>query len=68
MLENIRLGCKLFSGTNALAYFGFAVSDEEIKLFMGLTPGVNVIKLFFFVANDEAKQARVFARGKNFPV
>ncbi len=55
MLEKIRQGCKLFSGTNELAYFGLAVSDEEIKFFMGLTPGVNVIKLFFFVANDESK-------------
>ena len=25
-------------------------------------------KTFFFVANDEAKLARVFAPGKNFPV
>ncbi len=35
---------------------------------MTAAPGVNVIKLFFFVADDEAKQARVFAPGKNFPV
>ncbi len=27
---------------------------------MGLTPGVNVIKLFSFVADNEAKLARVF--------
>ncbi len=32
------------------------------------TPCVNVIQLFIFVADDEAKQARVFAPDKNFPV
>jgi hypothetical protein len=35
---------------------------------VGVPPGVNVINLFFFVANDKAKYARVFAPGKNFPV
>ncbi len=52
-------------GTNTLAYFG-SVGDEE--LFLRLSPGVNVIKLFFIVANDKAKLARVFAPGKYFPV
>ncbi len=30
--------------------------------------GVNVIKPFFFVADDETKSARVFVPGKYFPV
>jgi hypothetical protein len=38
------------------------------KSFMRLTPGVNVIKLFFFVADDEAQLARVFVPGNLFPV
>jgi hypothetical protein len=29
--------------------------SNEGKSFLRLTPGVNVIKLFFFVAEDEAK-------------
>ncbi len=29
-------------------------------------PGVNVIKLFFFVTDDEAQQARAFALGNPF--
>jgi hypothetical protein len=33
------------------------------KVFIRLTPGVNVIKLFSFVANDEAEKARVFVPG-----
>jgi hypothetical protein len=30
-------------------------SDEDKKSFMTFTPGVNVIKLFFFHADGEAK-------------
>ncbi len=41
-------------GTNTLAY-----SDKEPvvknKSFIALRPGVNVIKLFFFIADDKAK-------------
>jgi len=33
-----------------------------------MIPGVNVIKLFSFVADDEAKLARVFVTGNHFPV
>jgi hypothetical protein len=38
------------------------------KSFITLTPGVNAIKCFSSVTDDEAKKARVFAPGKNFPV
>jgi hypothetical protein len=34
--------------------FCVIVSDDE-KRFRTLTPGGNVIKLFFFIADDEAK-------------
>ncbi len=30
--------------------------------------GVNVIKLVSFIADDEAKKARVFVPGNHFPV
>ncbi len=40
------------------------ISDKD-KDMTTLTPGVNVIN-FFFIADDKAKQARVFAPGKNF--
>ncbi len=32
--------------------FGLDVIGEEKKVFLALTPGVNVIKLFSFVAHD----------------
>jgi len=35
--------------------FCFSVGDEEKKCFINLTPGVNVIKLFSFVTDDEAQ-------------
>ncbi len=41
-------------GTNKYSLFYNSVSDEE-KSFTKLTPGVNVIKLFFFVTIDEAE-------------
>jgi len=40
--------------TNALAYLATASVTKE-KGFIRLTPGVNVIKLFYFIADDEAK-------------
>ncbi len=59
---NIRLGLK---GTNAPAYFGSSKTKKNYKtLTLGINfeiakrkilPGVNGIKLFFFVADDEAK-------------
>jgi len=38
---------------NCSSLFGLFVSDEE-KSFTTLTTGVNVIKLFSFVADDKA--------------
>jgi hypothetical protein len=42
-------------GQNALAYFAGFVSDEEKNSLIALAPGANVIKLFSFIADDEAK-------------
>jgi hypothetical protein len=39
---------------NALAYFASS-SGTYKERFIALTPGVNVIKLFFFVADKKAK-------------
>jgi hypothetical protein len=36
------------------------------KSFITLTPVVNIIKLFFFVADKEAKRARAFVPDKPF--
>jgi hypothetical protein len=38
------------------------------KSFIRLTPGVNVIKLFFSAADDKAKLDRVIVPGNHFPV
>ncbi len=48
MLKNIRLGCSVLPGANTLAYFA---GDEEKKFYNV----VNVVKLFSFVADDEAR-------------
>jgi hypothetical protein len=45
LLTNIRLGWKGLPGTNALAYYEKFVNYCR-KMFMKLTPGANVIKLF----------------------
>jgi hypothetical protein len=34
---------------------GLVISDREKKVFIRLTPGVNLIKLFSFIPDDEAK-------------
>jgi hypothetical protein len=39
---------------NASAYFAMGMS-YICKVFVKLTPGINVIKLLFFTTNDEAK-------------
>jgi hypothetical protein len=39
-------------GTNALTYFAGASKPKKKALFITLTPGGNVIKLFFFDANN----------------
>ncbi len=46
---------KFLPGTNALAYLAFSMVTKMEKGFMSMTPGVNVIKPFFFIANDEAQ-------------
>jgi hypothetical protein len=35
--------------------FGVFVGDDEECIFITLTPGVNVIKLYFFIADYKAK-------------
>jgi hypothetical protein len=45
---------KNFPWRNTLAYFFPAIRDEPRKSIAALTPGVNVIKLFSFVTDDEA--------------
>jgi hypothetical protein len=47
------------------AYFG-AVQAKKRSSFITLTPGVNVIILFSFIADDEAQHARGFAVGNPF--
>jgi hypothetical protein len=55
---NIRQGSSLFC---------HSVVTKK-KSFIMLTPGVNVIKPFSFIADDEAKLARVFITGNHFSV
>jgi hypothetical protein len=50
---NFRLPRKNLQGTNILAYFATPSVTKKDSL-MRLTPGVNVIKLFSFVADNEA--------------
>jgi hypothetical protein len=45
------------------AYFVRAVSYIH-KMFIKSTTGVELIKLFFFVTDEEVKKARVFVRGR----
>jgi hypothetical protein len=45
---------KKFSRFKQSSLFYFTVSDEE-RNFKMMTPGVNVIKLVSFIADDEAK-------------
>jgi hypothetical protein len=49
--------------TYAPAYFTGECKREKKKSFIVLTPGVNIIKLFSFVTDDEAQEASVFALG-----
>ncbi len=41
----------LLPGTNTLAYLASFVSDEE-ESFITLAPGVDIIKLFSFIADE----------------
>jgi hypothetical protein len=53
---NVRLDWKVFAGCKHPSLFGLIISDKE-KSFITSTPGVNVLKLFSVVADDEALQA-----------
>ncbi len=46
--RNIRLGWKSLPGTNTLAFNKYSLI-MDVKSFITLTPGVNVLKHFFFV-------------------
>jgi hypothetical protein len=50
----VRLAWKVIDRCKHSSLFGPIDCNEE-KSFITLTPGPNVIKLFFFVADDEAK-------------
>ncbi len=54
LLTNIRQRGKGLTGTNTLVYFKCS-QITAVKSFIVMTPDVNVIKLFSFVADDEAK-------------
>ncbi len=45
---------KFLPGANTPAYLALSLAMKK-KGFITLTPGVNVIKLFFFVTDDKAK-------------
>ncbi len=51
---NVRQDRKVIASTNTLAYLASSIVTKE-KCFITLTPGVNVIKLLLFVADDETK-------------
>jgi hypothetical protein len=51
---NVRLDWKVIAGYEHSSLFGLFISNEE-KSLISLTQGVNVIKLFSFVADDKAK-------------
>ncbi len=51
---NVRLDWKEIARYKHRSLLGLIVSDKG-KSFVTLTPRVNVITLFFFVADDEAK-------------
>ncbi len=53
MVANINLGSRALSKTNALAYLP-GVSVAKKKSLIMLTPGVNVMKLILFIADDKA--------------
>jgi len=52
---NVRLGWKVIAIYKHSSLFGLVVCDDGKKCFIRLTPGVNVIKPFSFIADDEAK-------------
>ncbi len=50
---NVRLDWKAITKNKHSSLFGFIICNEEF--FITLTPGGNDIKLFSFIADDEAK-------------
>ena len=54
LAHKLRPDQKGFPRTNALAYLA-SLSATKKNVFTKLAPGVNVIKLFSFVADDKAK-------------
>ena len=55
LTANVRLGWKGFLGINALVYSSCLSATTTIKSLKTFPPGVNVIKLVYFVADDTAK-------------
>jgi hypothetical protein len=54
LAANVRLDWKVIASTKTLSYLASSTVTKE-KHFIILTPRANVIKLFFFIANDKAK-------------
>ena len=50
---NVRIDWKVIASYKCSSLFGLIISVKE-KSFITLTPGVNVMKTFFFVTDDEA--------------
>ncbi len=51
---NVRLDWKVVARYKHSSLFGLVISNEGKKSFITLTPGVNFIKLFSFITDDEA--------------
>jgi hypothetical protein len=51
---NVRLDWKVITRYKQSSLFGLVFCNKE-KSFITLTPGVNVIKLFFFVTDGEMR-------------
>ncbi len=51
---NVRLDWKVIASTHTLTYLASSTVTKE-KCFITLTPGLNLIKLFFFVVDVPAK-------------
>jgi hypothetical protein len=58
---------KNLPGTNTLAYCDTTWAGKKAR-FILLGPGVNVIKLFSFVADDKENKLECFVTGNHFPI
>ncbi len=54
LISNIRIGPKDLSDTNTLAYFASS-SVAKKKSLITLNYVINVVKLFFFITDDETE-------------